>query len=130
MDRKKSIEELEGVSWSAPAFNSHLVTECHRLRTVPIESLSVENLRMLIGQNIALELLVPIALDHLESAPLASGAMYKGDLLFSLASVQNEFWVSNSQLNNRLVEIKIEVEEIGKTINEQLLPKLQRFTFL
>ncbi len=34
--RGKTLEQLEQDCWGEPEFGSHLVTECHRLRKVPI----------------------------------------------------------------------------------------------
>lgn len=45
MDTSKSLEELEHEIWGPPEFDSHLVTECHRLRKVPLCELTVENLQ-------------------------------------------------------------------------------------
>src|SRR5262245_38545903 len=30
--RRRSLDELEGVEWGPPTYNSYLVTTCHRLR--------------------------------------------------------------------------------------------------
>ena len=49
--------------------------------TVPVRELTTENLRILIGQQIGLECLVPLALDALEQSPFESGDYYPGDLL-------------------------------------------------
>lgn len=78
---RQSIEELEGDDWGDATFDSHLVRECHRLRRVPLADLSAENLRILIGQQIGLRYLVPMALDLLRRDPFAAGDFYPGDLL-------------------------------------------------
>jgi hypothetical protein len=41
----KTLDELEGVVWGEPTFDSYLVTTCHRLRTKPVDEFSVEDLR-------------------------------------------------------------------------------------
>jgi hypothetical protein len=43
--------------------------------------LTVEDLRILLGQNVGVAILSPIAIDRLESDPLAEGDFYPGDLL-------------------------------------------------
>lgn len=43
----KSLDQLEGVVWDEPSFDSHVVTTCHRLRTKPIDEFGVEDLRIM-----------------------------------------------------------------------------------
>jgi CDI immunity proteins len=129
VNRNKSIEELENDYWLEPEFNSNLVLECHRLRKLPISKLTTENLRILIGQKIGLPFIVPVALEILSVDPLASGKMYKGDLLANILAIPKEFWVKNPELNNHLVEIANEVTLLAETINTELLPVLSGFQF-
>ena len=60
-----TLENLDNEKWGSPDFSSHLVTECYRLRTVPLSEFTVENIRIMIGQGLSLEYLVPAALDLL-----------------------------------------------------------------
>jgi len=48
----RTLEELEGERWGEATYPSHLVNECHRLRTVPLRLFTIENLRIMLGQNI------------------------------------------------------------------------------
>ena len=66
-ERTKNLEELEGVVWPHDDFGSHVVEESQRLRKVPVGELSVEDLRLLIGQKIGLPHLVPLALEDRKS---------------------------------------------------------------
>ena len=50
---------------------------------MPLKNLTVENLRLIIGQQISLSYLVPVSLDILQIAPLAQGDMYPDDLLIN-----------------------------------------------
>ena len=77
----KTLDQLECVVWGEPTHDSHLVTTCHRLRTKPIDEFGVEDLRIMIGQQISLPHLVPLAVAALERDPLAEGDDYPGDLL-------------------------------------------------
>lgn len=124
MNLSKSLEELENRRWCKPDFDSKLANECQRLWMVPISQLSVENLRMLIGQKIGLEFLVPVALDVLARNPLAEGSMYKGDLLASIAAIPDNFWANHPELNNQVVEIRNDLDIIIGTITEELVPSL------
>src|SRR5436190_23899188 len=91
-DRNKSLQQLEGQDWGNPTSDSYLVTECHRLRRVPLRDFTVEDLRITIGQNIGLEHLVPLALERLQDNPFAEGDYYPGDLLVSLLGAEMRFW--------------------------------------
>lgn len=91
----KTLEELENVAWLKPQFESGLSTRCHELRKVPIDELSPEDLRVLIGQGIGLEHLLPLALAVLEEDPLAEGDLYPGDLLAAVIGLHSEAWQAN-----------------------------------
>jgi hypothetical protein len=80
----KTLDELEGVAWGEPTYNSYLVSTCHRLRTKPVDEFTVEDLRIMIGQQTGLPHLIPGAVVVLEGQPLAEGDYYPGDLLFSV----------------------------------------------
>lgn len=82
----KTLDELENVVRGPPKFDSHLVSTCHRLRSKPIEDFTIEDLRIMIGQEIGLAHLMPRALEVLEHDPLAEGDDYPGDLLANVLS--------------------------------------------
>ena len=77
----KTLEQIENDDWGEPEFDSHLVKTCHRLRRKPLEEFTTEDFRIMIGQNISLEHLVPRAIEKLREEPLAEGDYYGGDLL-------------------------------------------------
>jgi CDI immunity proteins len=98
IDLSKTLDELEGVEWGEPTFHSALVIECHRLRKVPLKEFTVGNLRVLIGQKISLEYLVPLALQKLGENPFVMGNFYQGDLLVNVLGIPNEFWTQHQEL--------------------------------
>ena len=49
----------------------------------------------MIGQNIGLEYLLPLALESLEDNLFTQGDLYAGDLLDMVLNVKAEFWRSN-----------------------------------
>lgn len=63
---EQTLDELEGVAWGPPMYDSNLVTNVHRLRRVPLQQYRLEDLRLMIGQEVGVDYLVPRALDHLE----------------------------------------------------------------
>ena len=99
----QTLDELEGVEWGRPQYDSALVTNAHRLRRVPLKQFRIEDLRLMIGQKVGLEHLVPIALDHLEANPLAEGNSYAGDLLAAVARLPAGFWRVRPTLIPRVV---------------------------
>jgi hypothetical protein len=72
-----TIEQLENKDWGEPNYPSHLVTECHRLRRKPIDEFTVEELRIMIGQNIGVRFLLPRAMDILRDTPVGQGTFLK-----------------------------------------------------
>jgi hypothetical protein len=99
--RQKTLDELEGVVWGPPTYDSYLVQTCHRLRTKPIGEFGVEDLRIMIGQNIGLPYLLPLALDRLEENLWSAGDMYPGDLLKMTARAEFP-WRTRADLRDRL----------------------------
>jgi hypothetical protein len=99
--REKTLDELEGVTWGPPTFSSNLVRTCHRLRTKPVGEYDTEDLRVMIGQNIGLPWLLPLAVDWLEEDPWVSGHLYPGDLL-AVAAKSKFDWATRADLRDRL----------------------------
>ncbi len=78
---RQTIEQVDG-PWPEPDGSAtRLVRMVHRLRKVPVQNLTVEDLRVLVGQRVSLEIVMPRVLDELMRNPLASGDFYPGDLL-------------------------------------------------
>ena len=123
-----SIEDLEGDRWPEPAFDSHLVRECHRLRKLQLRQFTVENLRIMLGQDIGSRYLVPIALEHLEADPLVAGDFYPGDLLCSMLSLPHEFWRANAELRRRVAAVAVRAIELamGEHANGEIPAKAIR----
>ena len=99
---KRSLNELEGEAWSPPEYDSHLVRTCHQLRTKPIGDFTAEDLRIMIGQEIGLFFLVPLALQMLEPDIAVSGAFFPGDLLEAVLRVPEDYWLRQQEQRDRL----------------------------
>jgi hypothetical protein len=96
-DTTKSLEQLENSYWSDEIeFPSALVINCHLYRKKALDTLTVEELRLLIGQNIGLPYLTPIALNILENNPFAKGDCYPGDLLHNTLRSNVSHWKVNA----------------------------------
>ncbi len=92
MDGTQTLEQLDGKDWGEPTYDSYLVATVHRLRRKLIAEFTVEDLRLMLGQNVGVEHLVPSALDHLEQDPFISGDFYPGDLLGVVLSINPGYW--------------------------------------
>ena len=87
LDRQKGIPEplpTTGEEFPMPAWY-------RAVRETPLEQLGVEDICKACRQQIHLEHVVPIALQLLQSEPLA-GEMYDGELLASLKSAPPDHW--------------------------------------
>lgn len=136
IDKTKSLQQLEEHDWGEPTFESHLVQTCHNLRRKPLAEFYIEDLRIMIGQAIGLQYLVPLALEKLEVAPLVEGDFYAGDLLVALLRVDDSFWTAHPELKSRMKTIAgrartllVGMDEDQREVIEPLLGKnFQRFS--
>jgi hypothetical protein len=89
----RSLDVLDPPAWgAAPSDATYVIQQCHELRTKPIDDFTIEDLRLLIGQKVALAHLVPQAITVLENNPLAAGDFYPGDLLQAVLRIDGEYW--------------------------------------
>lgn len=128
-DRSQSLEKIEGQAWPRDDFQSHVVQETQRLRKIPVEALTIEDLRLLIGQKIALRYLVPIAIEKLIENPFVEGNYYRGDLLTSVVSIPQSFWDQHPELNNDMVDLAREVCQVHELLVKELLSGLKLFEY-
>lgn len=104
-DRSKTLEQLDGEQWGEPEYESGLVQECHRLRRIPLREFTPADFRILIGQNIGLEYLAPLALEILTADPLVDAEYYSGDLLSAMLRSDPAFWSGRPHLRTALGKI-------------------------
>ncbi|MGW0337982.1 contact-dependent growth inhibition system immunity protein [Streptomyces sp. NPDC003011] len=104
---ERSIEDLEGDRWpDPPTHTTNLVRSVHELRRRPVKDLSVEDMRRLIGQDVGLRWLLPVALDFLrDTAPDESvTGWYDDDLLSAVLTRKESLWRSEPNLARHLNE--------------------------
>ena len=124
-DRNKTLEEFEGQEWEESDFNTHLIDTCLKLRKKPIAKFTVEDLRIMIGQKLGLDYLIPLALEVIDDDILANGDFYPGDLLEAVLKVNKGFWRNNSRYRDDLEDI---MERNIKNLNRKLSEFRQRNT--
>jgi hypothetical protein len=104
--QSKSVADLEAQSWPAPpAGASPLVIRVHEARKKPLSRLSASDLRVLIGQDVGLAFVMPLALDVLEREPLIETDHYKGDLLAVVLQASPLFFEQNREMRLRVERI-------------------------
>jgi hypothetical protein len=62
----QTLEQIEQKVWKEPRDALSLVTTCHLLRKKPLKEFTTEDLRIMIGQNFNLDILIPLAMERLE----------------------------------------------------------------
>jgi hypothetical protein len=117
-DRSKSLQQLEGQNWGEPTYDSFLVTECHRLRRVPLREFTPEHLRMMIGQQIGLPYLLPLAFELLCVDPFTAGDYYEGDLLAMVLRIDASFWHEHPQFYREAAAIADRAFSLLSTLDE------------
>ena len=103
-DLRLSLDNLEDEIWPEPGANAtYLVRRCTELHRRPLEEFDTEDLRIMLGQQIGVPYLLPLALDVLEKEPLAEGDMFPGDLL--AAVLRLDWSVQRRDLHERVTAI-------------------------
>ncbi|MBO7936143.1 contact-dependent growth inhibition system immunity protein [Streptomyces antibioticus] len=101
--RERTLEELEGDRWpTPPADTTRLIATAHALRQRPVGELTAEDLRLLIGQDVGLPHLLPLAVDVLRVDPMAEGDMYEGALLCAVLTRDPAVWSDLPELHAEL----------------------------
>lgn len=128
-DVNKNLEELEGEIWEDVPLKekTSLIGRALQLRRRPLKKFSKDDLRFMIGQEIGLRFLIPIAIDTLAKNPLTQGIYYEGDLLSSILEVNQKFWQENPQLWWGVEEIVYEAELIVENFRKEIEPKIKHF---
>ena len=121
-----SIEQLENDFWSDPEIESSLVKKCHELRKRSIGELSIEDLRLLIGQQIGLPFIVPLAMEYLVKNPFNEGDLFKGALLSNVLRIDSAFWAKNQDLYDVLFSIMNDLAQVFELYQNDLLPKWEK----
>ena len=110
--QQRTLEILENENWGDPdTAPTDLVKKCLQLRRKTLDTFTIEDLRCMIGQQIGLPYLLPLAIEHLKVNIFAEGDMYEGDLLKQVLQIDTSFWNSNEiywQQMNTLLQTKLQ----------------------
>jgi hypothetical protein len=116
IDRSKSIDDLEGVTWAPSSLKSYVAKTGFAVRRKPLAALTDEDLRVGLEQQIGLDYLVSITIDRLHGSPLLEARLYPGDLLDSLLNVPAGFWAKNPDLRHRATELAARAMSVAPTL--------------
>lgn len=75
----------------------------------------------MIGQNIGLNYLLPLAIEQLRRDPLVAGDFYPGDLLAAVLRVESGFWPVQPQLRRAVQEIVDQITPFPEHLHHALL---------
>jgi hypothetical protein len=102
---KKTLTQLENIDWGEAKTDSYIAKAAHALRYKPIGEMTVEDMRLLIGQDVGLLYLMPRAVEILRLDPLAEGMHYPGDLLCAVLRANREYFQDNPQCRRELMKV-------------------------
>lgn len=100
--RHKTLTNLEKDEWPSFQSDSRLIQRTKELRNVPLNTFTNEDLRIMIGQQIGLGYLIPLALETLSADIFAEGNFYEGDILNNVLAIPTAFWDENKEYWNNL----------------------------
>jgi len=114
--RYKTLTNLEKDEWLNFDSDSRLIKRTKELRNIPLDDFTTEDLRIMIGQQIGLDYLIPMALETMKLDLFAEGDFFEGDLLKNVLSVRTEFWDNNKEyrdvLNDLIKDSRHEITEM------------------
>ncbi len=103
MDRDRTLAHLSDDDWLRPDQSStQLYRDLCALRDLPVRELTPTSLHLLVTHQVGLDVTALLALEHVESDPLRSFALYPGDLLAALLRVDHSFWTDHPELLTRM----------------------------
>ncbi len=127
MNDSKTLQELEEKDWGEPdEAPTNMVRRCLVLRRVPLNQLSAEDCRLLLGQKIGAAFIVPIALRFLGENPMEGGDFLPGNLLQNVLRQPETFWQDHQSLWWEVKGILFEVKTLREQL-ELLAPLMEQF---
>jgi CDI immunity proteins len=112
-ERKRTLDTVDPPAWGpAPPGATALIKRCHELRTKPLVDFTVDDLRVMIGEQIALNRLVPLAVERLRPDPLMAEVDYPADLLASVLGVDAAFWALS-------LDTMVEMRKLAENLRER-----------
>lgn len=117
----RSLSEIKEFSYygAIPSDDdSYLVRTTYQLYFKKLKDFTVEDIRIMLSQNNALELLIPMAISVLKENILAEGDFFEGDLLITLLRTDQIFWINHVSLKEEVKLLIFENQESIRTIHD------------
>jgi len=108
-------------------YPTSMVEKANKALKKPIQELTSSEIRLLIGQNMGLEYVVPLALEILASDPMIDATYYPGDLLSTCLNADREFWQKNSDLRKALTVTAISAQSSDGAIDTKIFSEIAGF---
>ncbi len=126
-----TLEDIEADVWPEAEFPTSLIRRAHAYRKISLCDMQIEHVRLLVGQAIGAEILIPLALDVLAKTPCISGDLFEGDLVCAMGRPQlDAYWSAHPDLKSRYlraVDANIEADIISE-IRQDLLDIKERLS--
>ncbi|MEV5543284.1 contact-dependent growth inhibition system immunity protein [Saccharopolyspora shandongensis] len=117
----QSLEQIEGDAWGEPAVGAtKMMVTVYRLRHTPIGALPDGDLRILVGQRVGLDVLMPRVLARLEQDPLLEGDFYEGDVLAAVLRIPANYWAAKPEQRARVERIITAVENPDSALQPEI----------
>lgn len=122
-DRGCSLEELEGLRWPAPPSDTTpMVRNVYELRHRPVASLEPHELARLIGQDVGLPWLLPLAVEILRdtASKQAADGWFDDDLLYAVITRKPEVWATAPELTHELKETVAALTDVSRYVRQDI----------
>ena len=126
-DYKKSMRQLTGRAWrgdnAAAALFEEVDDQSKAAWSKPLAALTSGDLHLLLSQRASLGRdvahLLPLAVERIESDPLAPGQFFPGELLTSLGMLDEKLWRARPDLAARWAAALIRASEMRRSLSKQ-----------
>jgi hypothetical protein len=114
-----SLQALEASDWGEPETDDTLmVKRIYSLRRKPLRSLSDDELRLAIGQEVGVPFILDLAFERLSNEPLLDGGCYPGDILSSLIRADQSIWAERPHLRESLAKLYSRALDAPPEVND------------
>ena len=123
VNRSLPLEQLEGRRWPNPPEDAtSMVKNVHELRRRPLGELQAHELARLIGQNVGLPWLLPLAVEILRDTATAqaAGGWYDDDLLYAVVTSDADAWADFPALARDLKEIVTGLKDLSRYVKTEV----------
>ena len=120
-DGALSLEQIEKTSWGDPPDDAtRLIRDAHELRRKPVRELTAGDLRLLLSQQVGVEVLAPQAVRVLRHDPLTEGDYYPGDLLVAMMKLPSSYWDAHPDELAAMQQIVRSVEDADAELRDDI----------